>query len=82
LRRQQCRYLHQDVDGNLPLAPSSAKFHIDLKATNHGIPEGLARVLDVIVSKIGPHEIEAAKTPSQGPADRGNDRAKEIEPDK
>ncbi len=41
---------------------SSAKYHIDLKATNHGIPEGLARVLDVIVSKIGPHEIKGAET--------------------
>jgi hypothetical protein len=61
---------------------SSAKFHVDLKATNHGIPEGLARVLDVIVSKIGPHKIEAAKTPSQGSGERDNERAKETEPDK
>lgn len=33
---------------------NSAKYHVDVKATNHGTPEGLARVLDMIAANVAP----------------------------
>lgn len=33
---------------------NSAKYHVDVRATNHGTPEGLARVLDMMAANIAP----------------------------
>ena len=33
---------------------NSAKYHVDVRAANHGIPEGLARVLDMMAVNISP----------------------------
>lgn len=33
---------------------NSAKYHVDVRATNHGIPEGLARVLDMMAANVAP----------------------------
>ncbi|MCM1184328.1 MAG: DUF2589 domain-containing protein [Roseburia sp.] len=33
---------------------NSAKYHVDVRATNHGIPEGLARVLDMMAANVSP----------------------------
>lgn len=33
---------------------NSAKYHVDVRATNHGTPEGLARVLDMMASCVSP----------------------------
>ncbi len=33
---------------------NSAKYHVDVRATNHGTPEGLARVLDMIAANVAP----------------------------
>lgn len=32
----------------------SAKYHVDIRATNHGMPEGLARVLDMMAANTAP----------------------------
>lgn len=32
----------------------SAKYHVDIRAVNHGIPEGLARVLDIMAANLTP----------------------------
>ena len=42
----------------------SAKYHVEVKATDHGMPEGLARVLDIMNRAIVP----AGGTPSSQPA--------------
>ena len=33
---------------------NSAKYHVDVRATNHGMPEGLARVLDMMAANVAP----------------------------
>jgi hypothetical protein len=33
---------------------NSAKYHVDVRATNHGTPEGLSRVLDMMAANIAP----------------------------
>lgn len=33
---------------------NSAKYHVDVRAANHGTPEGLARVLDMMAAKVSP----------------------------
>lgn len=39
---------------NTRSSDNSAKYHVDVRATNHGIPEGLARVLDMMAVNISP----------------------------
>ncbi|MCM1162275.1 MAG: DUF2589 domain-containing protein [Roseburia sp.] len=38
---------------------NSAKYHVDVRATNHGIPEGLARVLDMMAANISPSLVNS-----------------------
>lgn len=39
---------------NTRSSDNSAKYHVDVKATNHGMPEGLSRVLDMMAACISP----------------------------
>lgn len=39
---------------NTRSSDNSAKYHVDVSATNHGTPEGLARVLDMMAANIAP----------------------------
>lgn len=39
---------------NTRSSDNSAKYHVDVRATNHGTPEGLARVLDIMASTVSP----------------------------
>ena len=39
---------------NTRSSDNSAKYHVDVRATNHGIPEGLARVLDMMAANVVP----------------------------
>lgn len=39
---------------NTRSSDNSAKYHVDVRATNHGAPEGLARVLDMMAANISP----------------------------
>ncbi len=43
--------VHQN---NTRSSDNSAKYHVDIRATNHGIPEGLARVLDMMAANVAP----------------------------
>lgn len=45
---------------NTRTSDNSAKYHVEVHATNHGTPEGLARVLDIMASAAKPLAIEAA----------------------
>jgi hypothetical protein len=42
---------HQE---NTRSSDNSAKYHVGVKATNHNMPEGLARVFDILSSSIAP----------------------------
>lgn len=39
---------------NTRSSDNSAKYHVDVRATNHGVPEGLARVLDMMAANVAP----------------------------
>lgn len=41
-------------NSNTRSSDNSAKYHVDVKATNHGTPEGLARVLDMMAANVSP----------------------------
>lgn len=43
----------------------SAKYHVEVHARDEGMPEGLARVLDILQSAIAPHAISAPTTAEQ-----------------
>jgi hypothetical protein len=45
---------------------NSAKYHVDLHATNHGTPEGLARVLDIIAASAAPALLESKMVDANG----------------
>lgn len=44
----------------------SAKYHVEVHAKDDGMPEGLARVLDIVQSSVAPTKIEPKKLPSPG----------------
>lgn len=56
---------------NTRTSDNSAKYHVQVKATNHGIPEGLARVLDIMADAAKPRSVV-----SHEPDENGN-----IKPD-
>lgn len=39
---------------NTRSSDNSAKYHVDVRAANHGTPEGLARVLDMVAANVAP----------------------------
>ena len=42
---------------NTRSSDNSAKYHVDVRATNHGTPEGLARVLDMMAANVAPELV-------------------------
>ena len=44
---------------NTRTSDNSAKYHVAVKATNHGMPEGLARVLDIMADAAKPLDVQA-----------------------
>jgi hypothetical protein len=49
---------HQE---NTRSSDNSAKYHVAVHATNHGMPEGLQRVWDIMASSIGPVTRQTTK---------------------
>lgn len=43
----------------------SAKYHVQVKATDHGMPEGLSRVLDLMNQAVAPKSVGAAPAPAE-----------------
>ena len=59
---------------------NSAKYHVDVRATNHGTPEGLARVLDMMAASVSPALIDSKIKDANGqelPEER-KDRSERI----
>lgn len=45
---------------------NSAKYHVDVRATNHGTPEGLARVLDMLAANVAPSLVSSTLKDANG----------------
>lgn len=45
---------------------NSAKYHVDVRATNHGVPEGLARVLDMMAANVAPSLVGSSIKDANG----------------
>lgn len=52
---------------NTRSSDNSAKYHVAVHAEDNGMPEGLARVMDILQTSIAPKKIEAVKTNGAGP---------------
>jgi hypothetical protein len=45
---------------------NSAKYHVDVRAANHGTPEGLARVLDILAASAAPNLLVSKMVDNNG----------------
>lgn len=61
---------------NTRSSDNSAKYHVDVRATNHGIPEGLARVLDMMAANISPSLVGSTLKDGDGKDLTGASKAK------
>ena len=55
--------VHQN---NTRSSDNSAKYHVDVRAANHGTPEGLARVLDMMAANVAPSLIGSSLKDENG----------------
>lgn len=53
-------------ENNTRSSDNSAKYHVDVRATNHGIPEGLARVLDMMAANVAPSLVNSSLKDGNG----------------
>lgn len=51
---------------NTRSSDNSAKYHVDVRATNHGTPEGLARVLDMMAANVAPSLVNSSLKDGNG----------------
>lgn len=61
---------------NTRSSDNSAKYHVDVRATNHGIPEGLARVLDMMAANVAPELLSSDLKDGNGQNLAGQAKAK------
>lgn len=54
---------------NTRSSDNSAKYHVEVKAKNFGIPEGLARVLDIMSEAAKPLDVQSYKPNADGALD-------------
>jgi hypothetical protein len=57
---------------------NSAKYHVSVEATNHGIPEGLSRVLDMIAANVAPNIIGSTPVDRAGNQLTGSRRERNL----
>jgi hypothetical protein len=51
---------------NTRSSDNSAKYHVDVRAANHGTPEGLARVMDIIAASAAPTLLASKMVDNNG----------------
>lgn len=51
---------------NIRTTDNSAKYHVDIKAVNHGVPEGLARVMDMMSASLSPVIVHSSLKDGNG----------------
>jgi len=64
---------------NTRSSDNSAKYHVDVRATNHGIPEGLARVLDMMAVAVSPTLISSRGVDQTGNELTGQRKERNLE---
>jgi hypothetical protein len=62
------------ASSNTRSTDNSAKYHVSVFATNHGTPEGLARVLDMMAANVAPSVLSSKAVDANGNELRGRDR--------
>lgn len=63
-------------NSNTRSSDNSAKYHVDVRATNHGVPEGLARVLDMMAANVAPALVGSTLKDENGQDLTGQAKAK------
>jgi hypothetical protein len=53
-------------ESNTRSTDNSAKYHVDVMATNHGTPEGLSRILDIIAANAAPDLVSSKDVDRNG----------------
>lgn len=66
-------------NANTRSSDNSAKYHVDLRATNHGIPEGLARVLDMMAASVSPTLVSSRAVDEAGNELDGPRKSKNLQ---
>lgn len=61
---------------NTRSSDNSAKYHVDVAATNHGTPEGLARILDIMAANVAPSLVSSTAVDEYGNPVSGSDKEK------
>ena len=61
---------------NVRTSDKSAKYHVEVNAQNHGTPEGLARVLDILNQAATPRQIDRYQPDTDGDLPRDNNTGK------
>ena len=64
---------------NTRSSDNSAKYHVDVRATNHGIPEGLARVMDMMAANVAPSLISSKPVDQSGNELTGQRKERNLE---
>lgn len=63
-------------ESNTRSSDNSAKYHVDVRASNHGTPEGLARVLDMMAACVAPELIGSTVVGEDGKPLEGERKTK------
>jgi hypothetical protein len=63
-------------ESNSRSTDNSAKYHVDVTATNHGTPEGLNRILDIIAANAAPALSNSSLVDKNGNALSGETKAR------
>lgn len=61
---------------NTRSSDNSAKYHVDVSATNHGTPEGLARILDIMAANVAPSLVSSTAVDDYGNPVSGDTKVK------
>ncbi|MCH5197069.1 MAG: DUF2589 domain-containing protein [Oscillospiraceae bacterium] len=61
---------------NTRSSDNSAKYHVDVAATNHGTPEGLARILDIVAANVSPSLVSSKAVDEYGNPVSGDDKTR------
>lgn len=61
---------------NTRSSDNSAKYHVDVSATNHGTPEGLARILDIMAANVAPSLVSSTAVDEYGNPVSGDTKVK------
>ncbi|MCD7708419.1 MAG: DUF2589 domain-containing protein [Clostridiales bacterium] len=67
-------------DSNTRQSDNSAKYHVDVRATNHGMPEGLSRVLDMMAANVSPSLVGSELRDGNGQTlqDKAKEKAERL----